>query len=144
MTDMDLEYGCDIEQTVCYRSAISNALFERAGRWPLENAHPAVVEKDLHRLINVGYDKEERSEEVLTILLHTPISNQPQVIKCLKALIKRGATPHATNVIGRSVLHRALAALGVVEKCMADRLKSHDDDEDLHDYEWPLGHLDIQ
>ena len=109
MTEVVLAYGCDIEDTVGF-SAQANTLFELCYHWPIDQAHTSTLDRALEYLINVGYEVEKKNHRGQTPLLWTASSYQPQVIKCLRAFMRKGADLKAVDSAGRGVVHSALAA----------------------------------
>ena len=109
MTEVVLAHGCDIEDTVGF-SAQANTLFELCYHWPIDKAHTSTLDRALEYLINIGYEAEKNNDRGQTPLLWTASSYQPQVIKCLRAFMSRGAKLNAVDSAGRGVVHSALAA----------------------------------
>ena len=64
----------------------------------------------LEYLSNIGYELEKKNHRGQTPLLWTASSYQPQVIKCLRTFIRKGANLYAVDSSGRGVVHSALAA----------------------------------
>ena len=109
MTEVILAHGCDIEDTIGF-SGQANALFELCYHWPLDQAHTPTADIALDYLSNIGYELEKKNHTGQTPLLWTASSYQPQVIKCLRAFIRKGANQNAIDSSGRGVVHSALAA----------------------------------
>ena len=110
MTNLALEHGCDIEDSVEHHRK-ANLLFEWADTCALNDAHPSTSENAIEYLIKVaGYDVEKRNSNSQTPLLYTAAAFQPQVIKCIKALVQGGANVHAVDRKGWGALHYTLTA----------------------------------
>ena len=108
MTEVVLAHGCDIEDTVGF-SAQANTLFELCYHWPIDQAHTSTSETALEYLIHIGYEAEKKNDRGQTPLLWTASSYQPQVTKCLRVFLRRGADLNAVDSAGRGVVHSALA-----------------------------------
>ena len=123
MTEAILLCGCDIQDTVGY-SAKANVLFEMCYYWPMEQTQPWMPAKALDFLIGIGYELEQFNQEGQTPLLWTASAYQPQVIKCLKVFIYRGANLQVTDRDGRGALHCAFLVPHILDDWKSLRLIS--------------------
>ena len=105
-----LAKGCDIDASVSYDASVANALFEIEAWWSLSKMHRSVPEEAIEFLVGLGYDLEARNSAGCTPLLHTATSQKPQVVTCLRMLIRKGADVHVSDSSGRGALHCTLAA----------------------------------
>ena len=112
MTELELNHGFDMKNTICYDESIAGPLYEIT---MAEYLPPSAAEKALEFLIDAGYDKEKRNSIGQTPLLHSANSCAPQVIKYLKVFIRKGANVHAVDSTGRGALHSALASPNLVK-----------------------------
>ena len=101
---------CDIDASVCYDPSLANALYEIEAWWSLGQKQRLVPERAIEFLIDIGCDLEARNSAGCTPLLHTATSYKPQVVTCLRTMIRRGADIQASDSAGRGALHCALAA----------------------------------
>ena len=104
ITDTARAYGCHIEDTTPYNLRYPNALFEIFDAWPLKRLVPSYVRKLVQYLVKVEYDVEQSNETGLTPLLSAARSHFPQVIRCLRALMKVCANLYAVDLKGRGAL----------------------------------------
>ena len=125
MTEVVLAHGCDIEDTIGF-SGQANALFELCYHWSLDQAHTPIADIALEYLINIGYEVEKRNHRGQTPLLWTASSYQPQVIKCLRAFMRRDADLNAVDSAGRGVVHSALAAPHIFDSWRTLTIITHD------------------
>ncbi|KAK3178387.1 hypothetical protein OEA41_000522 [Lepraria neglecta] len=88
----------------------------------LRKIQPLASSQALEYLIGIGYDLERRNDDELTPLLYAATAYQPQVIKCLKTLIRCGADKFAYDSKGRSVLHCALVVSQIFDDWRTLRL----------------------
>ena len=109
MTRAALDKGCDTDSSICYNPYIANALFEVESWWSLSEKHSPAPEKAIEFLVSIGYDLEARNSTGCTPLLHTATSQKPQVVSCLRTLIRNGANVYALDWAGRGAIHCALA-----------------------------------
>ena len=113
---------CDIDASVCYSPSVANALYEIEAWWSLGQKHQLVPERAIEFLVDIGCDLEARNSTGCTPLLHTATSHKPQVVTCLRTLIRKRADIHASDSAGRGALHCALAAPHHFEGWMTLRL----------------------
>ena len=105
-----LDKDCDIDASVSYDASVSNPLFEIEAWWSLSEKHRSVPEEAIEFLIGIGYDIEARNSAGCTPLLYTATSQKPQVVTCLRTLVRKGADINISDSSGRGALHCALAA----------------------------------
>lgn len=115
MSQLALDHGCIIDETICCHSSLASPLFGMADYWRLENADAMTPANVLGFLLDIGYNIERRNEAGQTPLLHTATAYQPQVIKCLKLFLNRKADIHSTDHEGRGALHLAMASPDMLE-----------------------------
>ncbi len=74
-----------------------------------EYTFASALVKAINYLYSIGWDLEERNHHGQTPLLHAATECRPQVARCLKTLIERGAKLDARDETGRGSLHSALS-----------------------------------
>ena len=137
MTKAVLANGHNIEDTAAYDHDRASPLFEVNEFWSLDPAHSTAPEKVLSFLIDIGYDMEKRNAFGLTALLAATQAYRPQVVKCIRTLVRHGADINAVDFGGRGALHLALIGPSNLYgwKQLRHRLLTRDD---VCDYLWPL------
>ena len=75
----------------------------------MADAHASASVDQIDYLSSIGWDLEEKNGLGQTPLLYAAVECQPQVARCLRALIKRGARLDARDEVGRGPLLSALS-----------------------------------
>ena len=107
MTQLAIDNDCTIDSA--RDDMLCAGLLFLLIRTDMADAYSSASVDAIDYLSSIGWDLEEKNCLGQTPLLYAAVHCQPQVAKCLRALIKRGARLDARDEIGRGPLLSALS-----------------------------------